>query len=209
MPAAQTPAAAAALLAPALAAADRWLAVLFQLCFFRGVQLTGVAVGTVASIGFSSLATAVQTWLLLGERPCPRWYASTLLSLACLCCLSGADGTVAWTSLCCPWPPARTYALYFVCTRPPGRQYAPDSIMLVLMGLSGLTLLPVLLASLLYWLASPAGTVTALYLGTVTAALAFSLTTTGLSAPAPRRHIGHAGSCRAAGRCLPGHFSSA
>ncbi len=155
------------------------------------------------------LATAVQAWLLLGERPCPRWYASTLLSRACLCCLSGTDGTVAWTSLCCPWPPARTYALYFVCTRPLGRQYAPDSIMLVLTGLSGLALLPVLLASPLYWLACPAGTVTAFYLGTVTAVLACSLTTTGLSAPAPRRHIGHAGPCRAAGRCLPGHFSSA
>ena len=164
----------------------RWLLpaagglVLFQLCFFRRVQLTGVAVGTVASIGFSPLAAAVLAWLLLGERPGPRWYAATLLSLAGLCCLSGADGTVPWTSLLLPLAAGTGYALYFVCTRPLGRQYAPDSIMLVLTGLSGLALLPVLPASPLYWLVSPAGTATALYLGTVTAALAFSLTTAGL-----------------------------
>lgn len=155
--------------------------VLFQLCFFKGVQLAGVAVGTVASIGFSPLVAALLAWLLLGERPGPRWYASTLLSLAGLICLNlGGSGPVRLSHLLLPLAAGTGYALYFVCSRPLGRAHSPDSIMLVLSGLSGLALLPVLVFFPLRWLASPAGIGTALYLGVVTAALAFTLTTAGL-----------------------------
>lgn len=156
--------------------------VAFQVCFFKGVQLAGVAVGTVVAIGFSPLVAALLAWAVLGERPALLWYPSTALALAGLVCLNLGDGTSAeWQRLLLPLAAGAGYACYFVFSKPLGVRFTPDSIMLVLCGLSGILLLPMLLLFPVGWLASAAGTGTALYLGVVTAALAFSLTTAGLA----------------------------
>lgn len=156
--------------------------VAFQIFFFKGVQLAGVAVGTVVAIGFSPLVAALLAWAVLGERPALLWYPSTALALAGLICLNLGDGTAAdWQRLVLPLAAGAGYACYFVFSKPLGVRFAPDSVMLVLCGLSGVLLLPALLLFPVDWLVSTAGACTALYLGVVTSALAFSLTTAGLA----------------------------
>lgn len=156
--------------------------VAFQICFFKGVQLAGVAVGTVVAIGFSPLVAALLAWAVLGERPALLWYPSTALALAGLVCLNLGEGTSAdWQRLVLPLAAGAGYACYFVFSKPLGVRFTPDSVMLMLCGLSGTLLLPMLLLFPIGWLASAAGAGTALYLGVVTAALAFSLTTAGLA----------------------------
>lgn len=156
--------------------------VAFQVCFFKGVQLAGVAVGTVVAIGFSPLVAALLAWAVLGERPALLWYPSTALALAGLVCLNLGEGTSAdWQRLVLPLAAGAGYACYFVFSKPLGVRFTPDSVMLMLCGLSGTLLLPMLLLFPIGWLASAAGAGTALYLGVVTAALAFSLTTAGLA----------------------------
>lgn len=166
----------------------RWTApaalglVAFQVCFFKGVQLAGVAVGTVVAIGFAPLVAALLAWGVLGERPSLVWYPSTALALAGLVCLNLGEGASAhWQRLLLPLAAGAGYACYFVFSKPLGVRLAPDSVMLVLCGLSGVLLLPALLLFPVGWLASAAGAGTALYLGLVTSALAFSLTTAGLA----------------------------
>ena len=156
--------------------------VAFQICFFKGVQLAGVAVGTVVAIGFSPLVAALLAWAVLDERPAPLWYPSTALALAGLVFLNLGDGDTAdWQRLLLPLAAGTGYACYFVFSKPLGVRFAPSSVMLVLCGLSGTLLLPMLLLFPVGWLASAAGAGTALYLGVVTSALAFSLTTAGLA----------------------------
>lgn len=156
--------------------------VAFQVCFFKGVHLAGVAVGTVVAIGFSPLVAALLAWAVLGERPSPVWYPSTALALAGLVCLNLGEGESAhWQRLVLPLAAGTGYACYFVFSKPLGVRFAPDSVMLVLCGLSGVLLLPALLLFPVGWLFSAAGAGTALYLGVVTSALAFSLTTAGLA----------------------------
>ena len=72
------------------------------------------------------------------------------------------------------------YGAYFVFSKPLGRTHAPEHIMLLLCAGSGLLLLPVHFCTPPLWLLHPQGMGMALYLGVVTAALAFSLTLAGL-----------------------------
>lgn len=156
--------------------------VAFQICFFKGVQLAGVAVGTVVAIGFSPLVAALLAWAVLGERPPLLWYPSTALALAGLVCLNLDGGGVAhWQRLALPLAAGAGYACYFVFSKPLGSRFASESIMLVLCGLSGALLLPMLILFPVGWLASATGAATALYLGVVTSALAFSFMTAGLA----------------------------
>ena len=80
--------------------------------------------------------------------------------------------------------------------------------MLLLCAGSGLLLLPVHFCTPPLWLLQPQGMGMALYLGVVTAALAFSLTLAGLRRP-PHGHGRHAGPGGAAGRRLLGHLFAA
>ena len=54
----------------------------FQLMFFNGVLLAGVAVGTVVSIGVTPLSAAFLAWTFLRERPRTAWYPATAMAVA-------------------------------------------------------------------------------------------------------------------------------
>jgi len=54
----------------------------YQLCFFGGVRLAGVAIGTVVGVGSGPVWGGLLGWLGRGERPGGRWAAATALALA-------------------------------------------------------------------------------------------------------------------------------
>lgn len=114
---------------------------------------------------------------------------SSLLAGGPLCIILGAlcfstTGTVqapaSTAALLLPLLAGACYGAYFVFSKPLGRTHAPEHIMLLLCAGSGLLLLPVHFCTPPLWLLHPQGMGMALYLGVVTAALAFSLTLAGL-----------------------------
>lgn len=154
----------------------------FQICFFRGVQEAGVAVGTVAAIGFSPVVVAVLGFLLLGERPAKIWYLSTVLAVSGLVLLNwrsgGSGGDVS--ALVLPLAAGFCYACYYVFSKPLGQKHPPETVMMVLCLVSGICLLPVFFVHPTAWMLSLPGALVALHLGVTTTALAFSLTLAGL-----------------------------
>lgn len=153
----------------------------FQVFFFWGVQQAGVAVGTVTAIGFSPVMAAILARIILGERPARIWYPATALALAGLVLLNlGGSQGASTAALILPLLAGACYGAYFVFSKPLGRVHAPEHIMLLLCAGSGILLLPVHFCTPPLWLLQPQGLGMALYLGVVTAALAFSLTLAGL-----------------------------
>ena len=152
----------------------------FQVFFFGGIQSSGVAVGTVTAIGVSPIMAAVLARVVLREKPDRLWYPATLLALIGLWLLNMQDGQTLRHLPVLPLLAGCCYACYFVFAKPLGRSHAPEHVMLLLCAGSGVLLLPVHLFLPPGWLLEPHGMGIALYLGVVTAALAFSLTLAGL-----------------------------
>ena len=54
----------------------------YQLCFFGGVRLAGVAIGTVVGVGSGPVWGGLVGWIGRGERPGRRWALATALALS-------------------------------------------------------------------------------------------------------------------------------
>src|SRR5690625_1607378 len=54
---------------------------LFQPFFFSAVELTGIAVGTVVSIGSAPVFSGLIEWLIFKIRPARVWWLSTILAI--------------------------------------------------------------------------------------------------------------------------------
>ena len=64
------------------ALASAVLMALFQPLFFSAVQLTGVAIGTVATIGSAPVFSGILEWTLLKRRPDRIWVSATVSAIA-------------------------------------------------------------------------------------------------------------------------------
>lgn len=54
---------------------------LFQYSFFTSVRLTGVAVGTVVTIGSAPIFTGILEWIVLRSRPSRQWFIATMMAI--------------------------------------------------------------------------------------------------------------------------------
>jgi drug/metabolite transporter, DME family len=83
------------------AARPPWMTVLasgacvamYQVCFFAGLDRTGVAVGTVIAIGAGPIFAGVLGAVVFGERPSMLWGLSTALAVAGGIVISGLGGS--------------------------------------------------------------------------------------------------------------------
>ncbi len=157
----------------------------FQVLFFSGVARTGVAVGTVVAIGCMPVATGALSWLVLGERPSRRWAIATPIAICGCTLLVLPSGTLAVDriGLLISGCAGVTVAVYTICTkRLLEAGLSPIGTMAVAAGIAGLLLLPTLAAGDASWVLTSSGLLTALYLGLVATALAYSLFARGLRA---------------------------
>lgn len=69
----------------------------YQALFFIGTDLTGVAIGTVASLALGPLFAGLLGWRLSGVAPARNWWFSTAIAIAGVLALSfeALDGTSA------------------------------------------------------------------------------------------------------------------
>jgi DME family drug/metabolite transporter len=152
---------------------------LYQLAFFAGVSLAGVALGTLVTIGSAPIIVGLLSWVVLRERPTLGWWISTAICLTGLALLT-LDGSsqqgVVIGGLAFSLVSAVAYAGYTVASKQVMRSGAGSTeAMASAFGLGAVVLLPVLVLSGFSWLAEPAGLAVALWLGLATTTLAYVL----------------------------------
>jgi DME family drug/metabolite transporter len=156
----------------------------YQLAFFAGVSLAGVALATLVTIGSGPVFVGLLSWLLLRERPAASWWASTAICLAGLALLtldgSGEPG-VNIAGLVPALVSGLGYAVYTVAAKRlmNGGVHAPE-VMASAFSFGGLVLLVVLAASGAAWIATVQGLAVALWLGLATTTVAYFLFGRGL-----------------------------
>ncbi len=158
---------------------------LYQVCFFAAVDATGVALGTLVTIGSGPVFAGLLGAVLLRERVEPSWLVATGTCVGGLVLLSlagGLDGTADPWGLVLALASGVAYAAYTVAAkREMHAGHGPADVMASAFALGGLLLLPVLATQPLAWLSTPAGWVLAGYLGLGTTTAAYLLFGRGLA----------------------------
>jgi len=160
----------------------------YQVCFFSGVSLTGVALGTVVGIGSSPVWAGLLAWLTGAGRPSRRWVLATGLAVAGVILLIAGGRTlqVSLPGVMLALAAGASYAIYASASKRLLESASPDAVMAVVFGLAALLLAPILLRSNLAWVGTPGGAAVALHLGLLATTLSYLLFARGLrSLPAP------------------------
>ncbi|MFQ5407193.1 MAG: DMT family transporter [Anaerolineales bacterium] len=156
----------------------------YQPLFFAGVAATGVAVGTVVTIGSAPVLAGLLAVTVRGERPGRRWFGATALAIAgCALLLSERSAlTVDFVGVVLALGAGLAYALYSVTGKRLLETQPPDIAMAPVFGLAALILAPALFRNNLQWLLLPSGLAAMLHLGLLATALAYLLFARGLQA---------------------------
>jgi len=151
----------------------------YQAFFFLGVELAGVAIGTMVALGTAPLLAGMLGWLAREGAPGWRWAAATVVALVGLGLLTGGEGGAQPLGVLCAFAAGASYAVYTVL----GARLARDGhnssvVMAAPFTLGALLLVPFLAQA--SWLASPAGMALALWLGLATTSAGYLLFGLGL-----------------------------
>jgi DME family drug/metabolite transporter len=153
--------------------------IVYQLCFFKGCKLTGVAVGSVVAIGVVPIAVGVIGWILLKERPTQIWYVATLIMLVGLLALglsdSNANIELDKEGILLAVTAGIGYSFFMVLIKPVLNSHGASQIMNVVFLLGGFLMLPIILSLPMAWMFTVRGMICIFNWGALTAALSFSL----------------------------------
>lgn len=155
----------------------------YQLLFFAGVRMTGVAVGTVVGIGSSPVLAGLLGLLFRGEHPGGRWGAATLLAVAgcALLALSGgSEIRVDPLGMLLAAGAGGAYATFSLVSKGLLERHPVSLVMAAAFSLGAVMLSPLLFSNDLSWLAQPNGAGAILHLGLVATAVAYILFGQGL-----------------------------
>jgi drug/metabolite transporter, DME family len=150
----------------------------YQLCFFGGVRLAGVAIGTVVGVGSGPVWGGLVGWLGRGERPGRRWAAATALALAgaTLLATTTSDGDpVDPVGIALALGAGLTYALFALWSKGLTDRHDPDLVMTWIFALSAVALLPLGLAAGMGPILTGSGALMALWLGVISLAASYLL----------------------------------
>lgn len=153
-----------------------------QPLFFGGVSRTGVAIGTVVTIGSGPLLGGLLGWIVRREPLSRRWWVATGLGLAGAVLLvsggeaAGVDGVglVFALGAGCAW------AVYLVAAKAVFEQADPVFAAGVVFAAAAVVLAPVLVLSDPGWLASARGVAVAVWIAPVATGVSYVLFSHGL-----------------------------
>jgi DME family drug/metabolite transporter len=154
----------------------------YQVLFFAGVKMTGVAVGTIVGIGSSPIFAGLLGFFFRGERPGWRWGLATLLAIAgcVLLAFTGEEVHADPLGMLLAIGAGAVYATFSLASKEVLEEQPVQTVMAAVFCLGALLLAPLLLTQDLRWLAQPRGIAVALHLGLLTVALAYLLFGKGL-----------------------------
>lgn len=160
----------------------------YQVLFFAGLSLTGVAVGTVVGIGSSPVVAGALGYLVRGEKPGWRWGFATLLAVAgcAVLALNGSDIHVNPLGMLLAAGAGAAYAIFSLISKGLLERQPVEKVMAACFSVGAVLLAPVLVWQLwagadLSWLAQPNGWGAILHLGLIATALAYTLFGRGLA----------------------------
>lgn len=155
---------------------------LYQLCFFAGVAKTGVAVGTIVTIGSSPIFAGILGFLVYKERPGSLWMLSTALAITgcSLLTLPGSHVNVDVIGILLALGAGAAYGLYAVLNKGLIHARPPEAVTAMIFCAGAVVVLPVLLKVDTTWLLQPRSLLVVLHLGLITTAGSYTLFTHGL-----------------------------
>lgn len=158
----------------------------YQLCFFKGTLQAGVAMGTLAAMGFTPVVAAVLSALFYKTLPSRQWYVSTLIGVTGLVLMNwGKTGDFNPAALFFPLAAGACYGFTLTFSKPLLKVFPAETAMSVVLLICGFCMLPGMLSEDLSWMLTPRGVVATLHLGVVATAMAYFFTIIGLKMVTP------------------------
>ncbi len=150
----------------------------FQLGYFLAVERTGVAVGTVVTIGSGPVLAGIITSLIERRPPQPRWVAGTAISITGVAILGlfGREVTANAGGIALAVCAGSGWAVFATV----GKRHIETGIdstasMAAIFGGGAVLLSPLLLLHSPSWFTTGSGLLVGLYLGVVTVGVAYTL----------------------------------
>ena len=160
--------------------------VAYQVFFFQGTIMAGVAVGTTVAIGAAPIFAAVISAIVFHEKPVRAWYPATALAILGIGLINWTGGEVNVATLVLPLLAALCYGINLNGWKTLTKRHHPDTVMMVIFLCCAVVMLPMLaFEERVSWLLTPRGWFFLAYMGIVTAALPFVLMLEGLRSTAP------------------------
>ena len=165
-----------------------WLAVaivsiaLYQLTFFGGVRLAGVALGTAVGIGSAPIWGGAMDWRFVGWRPTRRWSVAAVIAIAGAVLVAGDPGEAErpQLGLLLAVGAGASYAVYAFALQRLAQAGDADHIAATVFTGAAVLLAPVLLFGDTGPLATTRGVLMALHLGLVATTMSYALFTRGV-----------------------------
>lgn len=153
-----------------------------QPLFFSGVARTGVAIGTVVTIGSGPLLAGAVGWLVRRESVSRRWYPATGLALigTVLMASGGESAGVDVAGLFFALGAGLAWALYLVGAKAVFEAADPVFAAAVVFAGAGIALAPATVLSDATWVATGRGLLVVVWLALVATALSYILFSRGL-----------------------------
>lgn len=155
---------------------------LFQYFFFTSVRLTGVAIGTVVTIGSAPVFSGVIEWMIVKRRPTKVWLMATLFAIIGCALLFINKGSVVVNPIgvLMSLVAGSLFATYTLVNKDVVEKVAPTPAVAVIFTLSALMLMPFLFIVETEGLWTVNGLLVVLFLGWATTTIAYILFSTGL-----------------------------
>ena len=154
----------------------------FQYLFFSSVRLTGVAIGTVVTIGSAPVFSGLIEWVILRRRPTRVWLSATALAIVgCSLLFLNKEGVVVNPiGIAMSLGAGSLFAVYALVNKDVLDRVPTVPAVAVIFSLSALMLLPFLFLFETEGLFTGRGITVVLYLGIVATSVAYILFSTGL-----------------------------
>ena len=155
---------------------------LFQPFFFSAVELTGIAVGTVVSIGSAPVFSGMIEWLVFKIRPARVWWLSTFLAITgCIILMFNTNAvTVDAAGVLAGLGAGISFASFTMSNSRLVQTHEPIASVAMIFCLSAMILSPFLFINDMTWLGETNGLLVALHIGVLATTLAYFLFSNGL-----------------------------
>ncbi len=149
----------------------------YQPLFFGGVHRTGVALGTIMTMGSAPLFAGLLAWTIQNETPDRRWFPATVAAVTggALLVSGGEDIGVDPVGMVMSLGAGLSYAVFTVATKRVLDDHPPIAVMAVTLTGSALLLTPALAVADLGWVGSARGVAVVAHLGLIATAAAYLL----------------------------------